>query len=490
MSDLLTGKTAKWELVVGLEVHCQIISKAKLFSNSSTLFGLDPNSSVSFIDASLPGVLPRLNKFALEQAIKTGLALNGTINLVSYFDRKHYFYPDSPFGYQITQFYKPIMENGNLTIELADGTEKSIHINRLHIEQDAGKLLHEYHPNKSFVDLNRAGVGLMEIVSDPDLRSTEEVATYVNNLRSLVRALGTCDANMDEGSMRCDVNVSVRKLGEEFRTRVEIKNVNSVKFIQKAIEYEANLQIETWEKGEEVQQETKLFDSVSNKTYSLRSKEEASDYRYVRDPDLMPLKLEAKYVETLRESLPELPHKKKVRFINDYGLNPYDATLLSSDSAYANFFEEALLAQDAKLKNPKMMASWLTTNLFAFLNKEGLSLENSKITPVMLAELIDLVESEIISGKIAKEVFETMWLEGKNAKTIVESKGLKQITNMKELEIVVNNICDNNADKITAIKAGKDKLLGWFVGQVMQATKGKANPEIVNTLLRKKIFGK
>lgn len=262
MSYLLTGKTAKWELIVGLEVHCQIISKAKLFSNSSTLFGLDPNSSVSFIDASLPGVLPRLNKFAVEQAVKTGLALNGTINLVSYFDRKHYFYPDSPFGYQITQFYKPIMENGNLTIELEDGTEKNININRLHIEQDAGKLLHEFHPNKSFVDLNRAGVGLMEIVSDPDLRSIEEVAAYVNNLRSLVRALGTCDANMDEGSMRCDVNISVRKLGEDFRTRVEVKNVNSVKFIQKAIEYEANLQIETWEQGEEVLQETKLFDST------------------------------------------------------------------------------------------------------------------------------------------------------------------------------------------------------------------------------------
>ncbi|UQY80414.1 Aspartyl/glutamyl-tRNA(Asn/Gln) amidotransferase subunit B [Candidatus Hepatincola sp. Av] len=490
MSYLLTGKTAKWELVVGLEVHCQIISQAKLFSNSSTLFGLDPNSSVSFIDASLPGVLPRLNKFAVEQAIKTGLALNGTINLVSYFDRKHYFYPDSPFGYQITQFYKPIMENGSLTIELEGGTEKNININRLHIEQDAGKLLHEYHPNKSFVDLNRAGVGLMEIVSDPDLRSIEEVAAYVNNLRSLVRALGTCDANMDEGSMRCDVNISVRKLGEEFRTRVEVKNVNSVKFIQKAIEYEANLQIETWEQGLVVQQETKLFDSASGKTYSLRSKEEASDYRYVRDPDLMPLSLDANYVASLKESLPELPHKKKLRFINDYGLNVYDATLISSDTAYANFFEDALMAQDNKLKNPKMMASWLTTNLFAFLNKEGISLENSKVTPIMLAELVDLVESQVISGKIAKDVFETMWLEGKNAKTIVEAKGLQQITNTKELEAIVNQLCNDNEDKVTAIKAGKDKLLGWFVGQVMQVTKGKANPEIVNVLLRKKIFGK
>lgn len=488
MSYLVDGKTGKWEVVIGLEVHCQIISKAKLFSGSSATFGAEPNANVSFIDLALPGVLPNPNKFCIEQGVKTGLALNCDINLTSYFDRKHYFYPDSPFGYQITQFYKPIAENGYMIIDLEDGQVKKISIERLHIEQDAGKLLHEHHPSKSFVDLNRAGVGLMEIVSAPDMRSKEEAASYVNNLRTLVRYIGTCDANMEEGSMRCDINVSVRKPGEDYRTRVEIKNVNSVKFLQQAIEYEVQSQIEIWESGGVVHQETKLFNPSLGKTYSLRKKEDAGDYRYMREPDLLPLVLEKSYVDNLKKEMPELPQDKKERFITSFGLNAYEAHLLSSDRDYASFFEQAIILQDPKLLNTKTIASWITTNLFSYLNKENISILESKITSENLAKLVDLIQSDVISSKIAKDVFEEMWLSGNNPDAIVKEKGWEQITDSASIEKAVELVLQNNPDKVAEIKAGKDKLLGWFVGQIMKETQGKANPDILNSLLKKKIL--
>jgi aspartyl-tRNA(Asn)/glutamyl-tRNA(Gln) amidotransferase subunit B len=487
MAYLVDGKTGKWEIVIGLEVHCQILSQAKLFSDSSTTFGSEPNANVSFIDDGLPGVLPRPNLFCIKQAIKTGLALNGNINLTSYFDRKHYFYPDLPFGYQITQFYKPIMENGLVKIDLEDGSTKEIIVQRLHIEQDAGKLLHEHHPNKSFVDLNRAGVGLMEIVSGPDLRGKEEAAAYMNTLRTLVKAIGTCDGNMEEGSMRCDINISVRKPGENFRTRVEIKNVNSIRFMQQAIDYEVEKQIATWESGEEVVQETKLFNPQNGKTYSLRKKEDAGDYRYVRDPDILPVVLEKSLVDSIKESLPELPYDKKHRFINEFGLSKDDADLLSSDKDYSLFFENILTSKHNKV-NPKIAANWMITNLFAILNKEGVKITESKISPDLLAELIELTQSNVISGKIAKDIFEIMWETPKSPSVIVEEKGLKQISDDKVIEDIITTLVAENQDKVVQIKEGKDKLMGWFVGQVMQKTQGKANPEIVNNILRKKVL--
>ncbi|MDR0484013.1 MAG: Asp-tRNA(Asn)/Glu-tRNA(Gln) amidotransferase subunit GatB [Alphaproteobacteria bacterium] len=491
MTNLIEGKTGLWEVVIGLEVHAQIISESKLFSSSSTLFGSEPNTNVSFIDAGLPGVLPRPNKFCIEQAIKTGLALDGEINLVSYFDRKHYFYPDLPFGYQITQFYKPIMEHGKMLIELEDGTTKLIGITRLHVEQDAGKLLHEHHPNKSFVDLNRAGVGLMEIVSEPDIRSKLEAATYVNNLRVLLRSIGTCDGNMEEGSMRCDINISVRKPDEDYRTRVEVKNVNSIKFLQQAIDFEVEQQIATWENGGEVVQETKLFDPSSGKTFSLRKKEDSGGYRYVRDPDILPLMLDKSYVDEIREALPELPQDKKARFINDYSLSAYEATILTENVETSDFFEKSLSNAYGDIRNPKLVANWITTNLFALLNNSGLKISESKISPQQLGEMIDLIEEEVISSKIAKEVFDIMWSDDKffgiSPLEIVEVKGLKQITDTTEIAALVDKLCNENADKIEQIKAGKDKLLGWFVGQIMKETGGKANPEVVNSLLNKKI---
>ena len=488
MSDINQEKKSKWELVIGLEVHCQILSKSKLFSSSSTTFGEEPNANVSFIDCALPGVLPVPNKFCIEQAVKTGLALNGTINNVSYFDRKHYFYPDLPFGYQITQFYKPVMENGSLNIDLADGTAKVIHIERLHIEQDAGKLLHDHHPSKSFVDLNRAGVGLMEIVSSPDLRSKEEVATYLNNLRNLLRYLGTCDGNMEEGSMRCDINISVRKSGEPFRTRVEVKNVNSIRFIQQAIEFEFNQQVETWESGKEVIQETKLFNSSTGQTYSLRSKEDAGGYRYMRDPDLLPLKLDDSYIENIKNNLPELPHEKKIRFLQEYKLNNYEATLLTSEKEYADYFEQAILKDNLEIRDAKNVASWITTNLFAFLNKDGIKITSSKISASRLGKLIDITENGLISGKIAKDVFEIMWSNNKDPEEIVNENNLQQITDTGEIESLIDAIIVNNQAKVLEIQSGKEKLLGWFVGQVMKESQGKANPDLVNSLLRKKIL--
>ncbi|MFL1781317.1 Asp-tRNA(Asn)/Glu-tRNA(Gln) amidotransferase subunit GatB [Candidatus Hepatincolaceae symbiont of Richtersius coronifer] len=486
MSYFIEGKEGQWEIVIGLEVHCQILSNSKLFSGSSASFGGEPNAHVSFIDAGFPGVLPRPNKFCIEQAIKTGLALKGEINLVSYFDRKHYFYPDLPLGYQISQFYKPIMLNGSLSIDLEDGTEKVIRIERLHIEQDAGKLLHDYHPTKSLVDLNRAGVGLMEIVSHPDMRSKEEAATYVSNLRTLVRTLGTCDGNMEEGSLRCDVNISVRKPGEDLRTRVEVKNVNSIRFIQQAIAYETQHQVMLWESGKNVVQETKLFDAVQGKTYSLRKKEDVGDYRYVRDPDILPVILTKKEVEDLRKSLPELPQQKQQRFCNKYNLNKEEAKLLTSDKEYSTFFEEALVANSSK--NPKLLASMITSILFAYLNKDNIKITESKISPQRLAEVMELIEAETISFKTAKDLLNIMWTDSRAPKQIVEEKGLGQITDFKEIESLIDELVATNLDKIEQIKQGKEKVMGWFTGQIMKETQGKVNPDIIISLLKKKIL--
>ncbi len=490
MSYFLQGKTGDWELVIGLEVHCQIISNSKLFSGSSTEFGCEPNSNVSCIDLGLPGVLPSPNRHCLEQAIKTGLALNGTINKISLFDRKHYMYPDLPFGYQITQFYKPIMETGYIDIEIEDGKKKRINIERLHVEQDAGKLLHEHHSTKSFVDLNRAGVGLMEIVSAPDLRSKEEVASYVSSLREIVRYLETCDGNMDEGSMRCDINISVRKPGEDFRTRVEVKNVNSIKFIQQAIEYEANLHIETWESGKVVEQETKLFNSTLGKTYSLRKKSDAGDYRYIREPDILPIVFSEEEISKIKSSLPELPNQKRERYITEYKLSSYEASVLTADKDYCTFFEETLKKEDGTLRDPKAVVNIITTQLFGYMNKENLTISQSKLSPSIIGEIIDLLEEKVISSKIAKDVFDIIWKDPQSPKKLVEDRGLKQITNTDEIEALVEKLVSENLDKVEQIKAGKDKLLGWFVGQIMKDTQGKANPEIVNKFLTEKIFGK
>ncbi|MGV3278495.1 Asp-tRNA(Asn)/Glu-tRNA(Gln) amidotransferase subunit GatB [Rickettsiales bacterium LUAb2] len=490
MSYIIKGATAEWEVVIGLEVHCQIVSLSKLFSPSSAEFGGAPNSHVSFIDAGYPGVLPRANEFCIEQALKTSLALNGTINKVSYFDRKHYFYPDLPFGYQITQFYKPIMEEGHLIINLDDGTSKIIGIERLHIEQDAGKLLHDHHASKSLIDLNRAGVGLMEIVSKPELTSPQEVSAYLNKLRTIVRYIESCDGNMEEGSMRCDINISVRHVGEtNKRTRVEVKNVNSIRFVMQAIEYEVKRQIEVWERGEAVFQETRLFDANKGVTFSLRSKEEAADYRYIRDPDLLPLVIDDAYISEISSKLPELPDQKVERFISSYGLSKYDAEVLTREKEIANYFENVLNNKEVECNNARIVSNWVTTNLFAFLNKENLSIEQSKVSADNLAKLIALLETEVISSKIAKEVFEIMWKEpNKTPEQIVEEKGLQQITNETEIAKVIDDIISNNLSKVEEIRSGKDKLLGWFVGETMKITKGKANPEMVNKLLKKKIY--
>lgn len=478
-----------WEIVIGLEVHCQIISKSKLFSGASAVYGGEPNTNVSFVDAAYPGVLPVVNKECIYQAIKTGLALDGRINKISYFDRKHYFYPDNPLGYQISQFYKPIMEDGRLIINLEDGTSKVVGIERLHIEQDAGKLLHDYHSSKTLVDLNRAGVGLMEIVSNPDMSSAQEASAYVSKLRSIVRYIGSCDGNMEEGSMRCDINISVREQGETLkRTRVEVKNVNSIRFIAQAINYEAKRQIEVWKSGKEVVQETRLFNSDEGITYSLRSKENATDYRYIRDPDLLPIEVSEKYIKKIKEELPELPHQKIERFINEYAISKYDAEVLVREKEIAYFFEEAL-KQNNGISTVSLLANWVTTNLFSALNKEDLTIKESKISPKQLGELIILIEKEVVSSKMAKQVFDIMWKNpNKMPEDIVSEYNMKQITDENVIEEMVDKVIANNKDKVVEIKAGKDKLLPWMVGQVLKISNGKANPEVVHNILKKKIY--
>lgn len=482
------GNTGPWELIVGLEVHAQVSSQAKLFSGAPTAFGADPNTQVAFVDAAMPGMLPVINHYCVEQAVKTGFGLNAEINLVSVFDRKNYFYADLPAGYQISQFAKPIVGQGYLDIELEDGSTRRIGVTRLHLEQDAGKSFHDQHPEKSYIDLNRAGVALMEIVSEPDIRSPEEAGAYVKKLRSILRALGTCDGNMDQGSMRVDVNVSVRKPGAPFGTRTEIKNVNSIKFISQAIVYEATRQIEILEEGGVIEQETRLFDANKSTTRSMRSKENAHDYRYFPDPDLPPLVIEADCVESLRKSLPELPDDKKARLISQYELPAYDAGLLVSEAEIADYFESALKASKAQdAKTAKLVSNWMLGELFATLNREDKSISDSPISPAHLAGLVAEINAGTISGKIAKDVFALMWETGKDAPSIIEEKGLKQVSDDSAILAVIDKVLEDNPQMVADYKSGKDKLFGFFVGQVMKAMHGKGNPGLINDLLKDRL---
>ncbi len=476
----IEGQTGSWEMVIGLEVHAQVISEAKLFSGAATAFGAEPNTQVSLVDAALPGMLPVLNRACVEQAIKTGLGLKARINLHSVFERKNYFYADLPAGYQISQYLEPIVGEGSVTLDMEDGSSREIGIERLHLEQDAGKSLHDQHPTKSYIDLNRSGVALMEIVSKPDLRSPEEVGAYLHKLRSILRYLGTCDGNMEEGSLRCDVNVSVRKPGDPLGTRCEIKNVNSIRFVQQAIEFEAKRQVGLLEGGETIVQETRLFDSNTGRTRSMRGKEEAHDYRYFPDPDLLPLELDPAWVSEIEAGLPELPDDKKQRFTADFGLSPYDAGVLVADRETAAYFEAAAAGRD-----PKVAANWVMGELFGALNRNDLELAQSPVDAAALGGLIDLVADGTLSGRLAKEVFDEMWKTGKQAAEIVEEKGLKQISDSSEIEAIVAKIVAENAGQVEQFRSGNEKVIGWFVGQVMKATQGKANPKLVNEVLRK-----
>jgi aspartyl-tRNA(Asn)/glutamyl-tRNA(Gln) amidotransferase subunit B len=479
----ISGTTGDWEMVIGLEVHAQITSKSKLFSGAATEFGAAPNAQVSLVDAGFPGMLPVINGVCVEQAVRTGLGIKAQINLWSVFDRKNYFYADLPNGYQISQFKQPIVGSGELLLDLPDGSSRTVGITRLHLEQDAGKSMHDQSPNETYVDLNRAGVALMEIVSEPDMRSPEEAGAYLKKLRAILRYLGTCDGNMEEGSMRCDVNLSMRRMGvTTLGTRCEIKNVNSIRFVQQAIEYEARRQVEILEGGGEIKQETRLWDTSKGETRSMRSKEEAHDYRYFPDPDLLPLQLDAAWVEAIKQSLPELPDEKKARFITEYGLKPYDAAVLVAERPSAEFFEQVAKGRDGKLA-----ANWVTGEFFGALNKLGKTIENSPISADALGGLVDLLSDQTISGRIAKEVFEEMLASGKPAAQIVEEKGLKQVTDTGAIEKSIDDILAANADKVAEYRSGKDKLFGFFVGQVMKATGGKVNPAMLNDLLKKKL---
>ena len=484
MNNLIKGSTGDWELVIGIEVHAQIISNSKLFSGSSTSFGSDHNTQVSFVDAGMPGMLPVINSVCVEQAIKTGLGLNAKINNFSIFDRKNYFYPDLPQGYQISQFEQPIVGNGMITIDLDNGDSKNVGIERLHLEQDAGKSLHDQHPSYSFVDLNRSGVALMEIVSMPDMRSPEEAQAYVKKLRNIMKYLQTCDGNMEEGSLRADINVSVRKPGDELGTRCEIKNVNSIKFIGQAIVYEAKRQIDLIEKGNLVEQQTRLFDPKKGQTRSMRSKEESHDYRYFPDPDLLPLTFTDEFVDEIKKTLPELPDVRRKRFINEYGLSPYDSNILVSEKETADYFEEA-----AKNSNPKLVCNWVIGELFSVLNKMNKTLEDCPIRAEDLGELVNLIDDETITGRIAKDVFEIMLETGNNPKTIVDENNMKQVNDLSEIESIIDKIIENNPDQVEAL-AEKPNLIGWFVGQTMKETQGKANPKTVNEILSKKLLNK
>ena len=471
-----------WEVIIGLEVHAQVISNSKLFSGSSTKFGGKPNTQVSLVDSAFPGMLPVINKYCIEQAIKTGLGLNAKINLLSIFDRKNYFYADLPAGYQISQYKNPIVGEGSVTLDMPYGT-KVVGIERLHLEQDAGKSIHDLSPDKTYVDLNRSGVALMEIVSKPDLRSPDEVNSYVKKLRTIMRYLGTCDGNMQEGSLRADVNVSVRKKGEKkFGTRCEIKNVNSIRFMEMAIESEAKRQIEIIESGKKIDQETRLFDTKKNETRSMRSKEEAHDYRYFPDPDLLPLEIEQSFVDSLKKNLPELPDQKKDRFIKDFKLSPYEANVLVSDNNISQYFEDVIKNSDIKLAK-----NWIIVELFAVLNKKNLDIKNSPVSSKNLAKLINSISSGEISGKIAKQVFEVMVNTGDDPSKIIKEKGLKQQSDPKELEKIVKIVLDKNTDKVQQFKSGKEKLYGFFVGEIMKASSGKANPKLVNDILKKEL---
>jgi aspartyl-tRNA(Asn)/glutamyl-tRNA(Gln) amidotransferase subunit B len=481
MTQLIEGRTGAWEVVIGLEVHAQVTAKAKLFSGAATAFGAEPNTQVSTVDAAFPGMLPVINRHCVEQAVKTGLGLDAEINLYSVFDRKNYFYPDLPPGYQISQYQQPVVGHGRVVLDMPDGSTREIGITRVHLEQDAGKSLHDQHPSQTYVDLNRAGIGLMEIVSEPDLRSAEEAGIYLRKLRSILRYLGTCDGNMEEGSLRCDCNVSVRKPGEPYGTRCEIKNLNSVRFVMQAIEYEARRQIELIEDGGAVEQQTRLYDSGRGVTRRMRSKEHDHDYRYFPDPDLLPLELEREWIERLRAELPELPDTKKARFIADFGLSPEDAEVLVAERATAEYFEKV-----AKGRDPKAAANWVMGDLFGALNKAGLGIEDSPVAPERLGALIDLIADATISGRIAKDVFAEMVETGAAPGDIVEKKGLRQVSDTGAIEAVVDAALAASPAQV-AQYATNPKVLGFFVGQVMKATGGKANPALVNELLRKKL---
>jgi aspartyl-tRNA(Asn)/glutamyl-tRNA(Gln) amidotransferase subunit B len=477
-AKLIKGATGEWEIVIGMEVHAQVLSNAKLFSGAATAFGAEPNSQVSFLDAGMPGMLPVINRKCVEQAIRTGLGLKAKINHRSVFDRKNYFYPDLPAGYQITQYKQPIVGEGEVTIDLAGGETRRVGIERLHLEQDAGKSLHDQHPEYSYVDLNRAGVALMEIVTRPDMRGSDEAAAFLRKLRAIVRYLGTCDGNMEEGSMRADVNVSVRRPGEPYGTRSEIKNMNSMRFIVQAVEYEARRQVETLESGGRIHQETRLFDSRTCETRSMRSKEEAHDYRYFPDPDLLPLEIDREWIEEIARSLPELPDEKKARFMQG-GLSAYDAAVLVAEKEAADYFE-AIIAHGA---DPKAAANWLNNEVFGRLNKAGLSIATSPVSPAQNAAILQLLTQNVISGKIAKDLLDIVWAEGGDPRTIVETRGLRQVTDTSAIERAIDTVIAANPDKVEEVKK-KPKLAAWFVGQVMKETGGKANPQTVNELLR------
>jgi aspartyl-tRNA(Asn)/glutamyl-tRNA(Gln) amidotransferase subunit B len=482
MAYAIEGATGAWEVVIGLEVHAQVVSQSKLFSGAATEYGAPPNSQVSFVDAGFPGMLPVINRECVAQAVRTGLGLEAQINLVSRFDRKNYFYADLPAGYQISQYEHPIVGTGVVQIELADGSTRQIGVTRLHLEQDAGKSMHDQHPSKSYIDLNRAGVALMEIVSEPDLRSPEEAGAYLRKLRSILRYLGTCDGNMEEGSMRADVNVSVRKPGEAMRTRCEVKNVNSIRFVMHAIEAEAKRQIAVWEEGGTVEQETRLYDVPRGVTRSMRSKEDAHDYRYFPDPDLLPLVLDHDWVESLKAALPELPDAKRARFVRDYGIPNYDAGVLVVEQPTADFYETVAKGRDARLA-----ANWVTGDFFAALNRTGRSIETTPVSADALGGLLDLIADGTINGRIAKDVFEAMVETGEDAAAIVARKGLRQVTDTGAIEAAVDAVLAAHADKLAEYRAGKDKLFGFFVGQVMKAMAGKGNPALVNDVLKKKL---
>ena len=484
-SKLIKGATGDWEVVIGLEVHAQVTSQAKLFSGASTEFGGEPNSHVSLVDAAMPGMLPVINEECVRQAVRTGLGLKAQINLKSVFDRKNYFYPDLPPGYQISQYKSPIVGEGEVVVDMPDGETVRVGIERLHLEQDAGKSLHDQNPSMSLVDLNRAGVALMEIVSKPDLRSADEAKAYVAKLRAILRYLGTCDGDMEKGSLRADVNVSVRKPGTPYNTRCEIKNVNSIRFIGQAVEHEARRQIEIIEDGGTIEQETRLFDPDKGETRSMRSKEEAHDYRYFPDPDLLPLELAPSLVEELRNNLPELPDEKKSRFMRDYALSTYDADVLVSERDTAEYFEAVVKGGD-RGRDAKLAANWVINELTGRLNKEGKDIAAAPLSVTQLGSILDLMADGTISGKIAKDVFEIVWNEGGEPRTIVEQRGLKQVTDLSAIEKIVDDIVAKNADKVADAKANP-KAIGWFVGQVMKASGGKANPQAVNDLLKKKI---
>jgi aspartyl-tRNA(Asn)/glutamyl-tRNA(Gln) amidotransferase subunit B len=482
MSALVSGRTGDWEIVIGMEVHAQVVSNAKLFSGSSAVFGASPNHHVSLVDAAMPGMLPVINAECVKQAVITGLGLNAKINKFSVFDRKNYFYADLPQGYQISQFKHPIVGEGEVQIELADGSSHIIGIERLHLEQDAGKSLHDQHPSKSYIDLNRSGVALMEIVSKPEMHSAEQAAAYIKKLRSILRYLGTCDGNMEEGSLRADVNVSVRKPGEPLGTRTETKNLNSVRFIMQTIEYEVQRQIELIEDGGAVTQETRLFDTTTGMTRTMRGKEDAHDYRYFPDPDLLPLNFDDAFIADLKKDMPELPDEIKSRMVTEYGLSSYDANVLTEEKEVAAFYELASAGRDRKIT-----ANWMSVELFGALNKAGIDLAQSPVSPEQLGGLVDLIFDGSISGKIAKEVFAEMFETGKDAKQVVDEKGLKQVSDEGAIISMIDEVLASNQDKVDEYRSGKDKLFGFFVGQVMKASKGQANPGMVNQILKQKL---